>query len=213
MSTNLKTVKNGLFITLEGGEGSGKTTCAKLLVANLIAQGYDAVYVREPGGNKAAESIRNIVLNNDFKPETELLLFSASRSIIVDQINKYLSDGRIVICDRYIASTYVYQGIVGGVSYKYLDPIIFLSTKGLTPTVEFLLDIPAEIGLERVSKNNRETNVLDNRGLEYHKKVNKAYHNVMACGRKVIIDATDEVDNIIPIMFSNVILEIQRREE
>jgi dTMP kinase len=142
-----------LFVTFEGPEGSGKSTQARLLYGWLSARGYPAILVREPGGTRIGDMIRRIVLdlqNTEMAPNTETLLFAASRAQLVSQtIRPYLDLGGIVLCDRYADSTYAYQGYGLGRDLDELRAITAAATGGLLPDVTVYLDLTAEEGLER----------------------------------------------------------------
>jgi dTMP kinase len=142
-----------LFVTFEGPEGSGKSTQARLLYGWLSAHGYPAILVREPGGTRIGDMIRRIVLdlqNTEMAPNTETLLFAASRAQLVSQtIRPYLDLGGIVLCDRYADSTYAYQGYGLGRDLDELRAITAAATGGLLPDITVYLDITAEEGLER----------------------------------------------------------------
>jgi len=142
-----------LFVTFEGPEGSGKSTQARLLHGWLSARGYPAILVREPGGTRIGDMIRRIVLdlqNTEMAPNTETLLFAASRAQLVSQtIRPYLDLGGIVLCDRYADSTYAYQGYGLGRDLDELRAITAAATGGLLPDVTVYLDITADEGLER----------------------------------------------------------------
>ena len=142
-----------LFVTFEGPEGSGKSTQARLLYIWLSAHGYPVILVREPGGTRIGDMIRRIVLdlqNTEMAPNTETLLFAASRAQLVSQtIRPYLDLGGIVLCDRYADSTYAYQGYGLGRDLDELRAITAAATGGLLPDVTVYLDITADEGLER----------------------------------------------------------------
>lgn len=166
----------GLFITLEGGEGSGKSTTAKHLEKWLIEQGKDVLVTREPGGILSAENIRKNIMENDTLPLTEILLFSASRSECVQKvILPALETGKIVICDRYIDSSSVYQGIVNGLGLELIDQLNSLFIK---PDLTLFFDINPEIGLTRIANNNREINKFDLKGLDFHNRVRAGYQQI-----------------------------------
>jgi dTMP kinase len=142
-----------LFITFEGPEGCGKSTQARLLYGWLSVRGYPVILVREPGGTRIGDMIRRIVLdlqNTEMAPNTETLLFAASRAQLVSQtIRPYLDLGGIVLCDRYADSTYAYQGYGLGRDLDELRAITAAATGGLGPDVTVYLDISADEGLER----------------------------------------------------------------
>jgi dTMP kinase len=142
-----------LFVTFEGPEGSGKSTQARLLYERLHARGYPVILVREPGGTRIGDLIRRIVLDlqhTEMAPTTEMLLFSAARAQLVSEnIQPYLNQGGIVLCDRYADSTYAYQGYGLGYNMEELRTITHAATGGLLPDVTLYLDLTADEGLER----------------------------------------------------------------
>ncbi len=167
----------GLFITLEGGEGSGKTTQIQLL-SDWIEKNHRGVSLcitREPGGTEDAEKIRGLLLNGLIKrwqPATEALLVSASRhEHVVHVIQPALQHGSIVICDRFFDSTHIYQGFVGGVSSEMLDGLDKLSCNGLVPDLTILLDVDSNVGLTRAVERGGTDNRFEAKGEVFHQKV------------------------------------------
>lgn len=151
----------GLFITLEGLEGAGKTTQAKILVDRLTELGYPVTHVREPGGTLVGEAIRGILADpryEDMGPLTEVLLFAASRSQLVEQvIRPQLGEGNIVVCDRYFDATLAYQGFGRGVHPTQIREIGDICSWGVRPDLTFLLDIEPARGLSRVRTRSVDT--------------------------------------------------------
>lgn len=151
----------GLFITLEGLEGAGKTTQAKILVDRLIELGYPVTHVREPGGTLVGEAIRGILADARYEgmgPLTEVLLFAASRSQLVEQvIRPQLGEGNIVVCDRYFDATLAYQGFGRGVHPTQIREIGDICSWGVRPDLTFLLDIEPARGLSRVRTRSVDT--------------------------------------------------------
>lgn len=198
-------VKDGLFVVLEGGEGSGKTTLAKNLEEHYKSLGYDVLVTREPGGTKVAEEIRNFVLNNNFDNYTELFLFlAARRTHILNTILPALDEGKIVICDRYVTSTLVYQGVMGNIPTYFIKDLMNVVTtpldrgKCIYPDIEFLLNVDANVSMKRI-ENRNDNNKFDNKDIDYHKKVNKAYlYQIKKSNSKEyhIINANNNEDNI-----------------
>lgn len=143
----------GLFVTFEGPEGSGKSTQVRLLYEHLQAQGYPVILTREPGGTRIGEMIRRILIDlqhTEMEPTTEILLFSAARAQLVNElIRPYLETGGIVLCDRYADSTYAYQGYGLKRDLDELRVITGIATGGLLPDLTIYLDIDAEEGLQR----------------------------------------------------------------
>lgn len=142
----------GLFITIEGPEGSGKTTQAKLLYEYLINEGYDVLWTLEPGGTQTGKQVREILLhgNSQIDPFTELFLFESARSQHVRELLiPALEQGRIILSDRYIDSTLAYQGYGRGLNRTLIRVLDLLSTAGLEPDATLLLDINPELGMAR----------------------------------------------------------------
>ena len=146
-------MKRGLFLSFEGGEGSGKSLQARGLAQTLIERGREAILTREPGGTAAGERIRDILLHAreiPLSPEAQLLLFSSARAQLVREvIRPALDAGKIVIADRFFDSSVVYQGHGQGVSLEAIREVTRLAVGTLLPDRTFLLDVPVEIGLAR----------------------------------------------------------------
>jgi len=206
-----------LFITLEGGEGSGKTTHAHLLYQYLRDEGYAVVLTREPGGTRISDEVRRILLdpeNTDILPRTEILLFSAARAQLSDEfIRPHLEKGHLVICDRYADSTMAYQGYGLGLDLKRLRAITDFATGGLKPDLTLYLDIPVEIGLKRRLRaidspgfSIPETQLalfnkwdrLDRKEVDYHRRVQRGYEELMRAEpqRWHRIDANRPLDEV-----------------
>ena len=170
----------GKFITIEGPEGSGKTTVAKSIVTRLEKEGYKVLYTREPGGVKIAEKIRDIILdveNTNLDPRCEALLYAASRrQHLVEKVLPALEKGYVVICDRFVDSSLAYQGFARNIG---IDEIYSINTFAIDthwPDLTILLDIDPEVGLERIMSNRQnEVNRLDLEGLAFHNKVHEGY--------------------------------------
>jgi len=171
----------GLFITFEGGEGSGKTTQIQHL-KNWIESNMDSANLcltREPGGTIEAESIRELLLNgaaNKWQPVTEAMMMSASRhEHVIHVIKPALSRGDIVICDRFTDSTHVYQGYVGGVDNALLDGLDQLSCQGLVPDLTFLLDMDSNAGLARTIQRGNAESRFESKGAAFHENVRQGF--------------------------------------
>ena len=176
----MKKIENGLLIILEGGEGVGKTTQAKLLLEWLIKEGYDAKYFREPGGNKVAEDIRNIVLYNEMDSTTETLLISATRNINVqNNLLPVLRDGGIVVLDRFYKSMMVYQGILKNGDMDFIQKCIDKTCDELFNNDGYNIDITLlcdpEVAVERAKDEGHERNKNDILPVEDYRKINDAY--------------------------------------
>lgn len=168
--------KQGLFITFEGPEGSGKSTHSRLLCDFLKKEGYGVLYTREPGGTLISEKIRKVLLdprNKSMDVVCEMLLYIAARAqIIKEKILPALRAGKIVVCDRFTDATLVYQGYAGGIDLKTIKDINTIATKRTSPEVTFLLDIEAKKGLLRSGKNKDR---MERKSLLFHKKVRLGY--------------------------------------
>jgi dTMP kinase len=175
-----------MFITFEGVDGSGKSTQAQLTAEYLGQHGYDVLLTREPGGTPIGDQIRAILLDNmentDMQARTELLLFCASRAqLVAEVITPHLESGGVVICDRYIDSTFAYQGYGHGLSLKALRDVVGFATSGLLPDLTVFLDITPEDALRRRASGTlfgQEWNRLDDMALEFHQRVYKGYREL-----------------------------------
>ena len=186
-----------MFITIEGPEGSGKSTATETVINRLRELGYDVVKTREPGGTPISEQIRNVILDKENKAmdgRTEALLYAAARrQHLVEKVWPAVKEGKIVICDRYIDSSLAYQGGARGLGIDNIININMFATENTWPDLTLLFDIPPEIGLERISANkNREVNRLDLETLEFHKNVRQTFLDLAKRypERFVIIDAS-----------------------
>lgn len=184
-----------MLITLEGPEGSGKTSQIKPLTEWLTAQGHVVYVTREPGGTSIGEQIRHVIhdlKNTEMHPRTEALLYQAARAQIVEQVLRpRLAAGEIVICDRYFDSTLAYQGYGHqSIPLDELRQVIRFATGGLTPDLTILLDLDVETGLGRKG-NQEEWNRLDAFTVDFHRRVREGYHELLKLEpqRWVVLDA------------------------
>lgn len=182
----------GCFITLEGGEGAGKSTLARALVGRLAAAGHEVVLTREPGGVPAAEAIRSLVLSADhawrWTPLTEALLFNAARAEHLEQlILPALSKGQVVVCDRFADSTRAYQ-LAGGGSVAEIDALESLVVGGNSPDITFLLDMPVETRHARLAARGAASDAFEKRGEAFHECVRREFLEIAkACPERVVI--------------------------
>lgn len=191
-----------MFITLEGPEGSGKTSQLALLVDFLRQEGYTVLATREPGGTQIGDQIRAVLSdmgNQEMRPRTELLLFQASRAQLVEQvIRPHLQEGGIVLCDRYADSTLAYQGY-GHQTFplEQVQAIISFATGGLKPDLTLLLDVDVKDGLQRRAQDG-EWNRLDAYQLEFHQRVRQGYLQMAQAEpqRWVVIDASRSMEAV-----------------
>ncbi|MGH2531612.1 MAG: dTMP kinase [Thermomicrobiales bacterium] len=188
----------GTFLTFEGPEGGGKSTQARLLAEVLRSEGYDVVETREPGGTSIGEQIRRILLdegNYAMLAETEALLLTAARAQHVGElIRPALTDGKVVICDRFVDSTLAYQGGGRGLPTRQLEAIQDLAIGGLRPDVRLLLDLPVEVGLRRRMQSGSDVNRIDLAEVEFHERVRSRFLELAAMDPAgwAVIDATGE---------------------
>ena len=190
-----------LFITLEGPDGGGKSTQARLLADHLRALGHAVVATREPGGTAIGDEIRRTLMdlgNTGMDPRTEILLFSASRAQLTHEvIRPHLQAGGIVVSDRYYDSTIAYQGYGHRLDLDALRAITAFATGGLVPDLTLLLDLPAEAGLER-RKRDGGWNRLDAYDLDFHRRVRQGYFTMAAAepSRWVTVDAGRPIEAV-----------------
>ena len=194
-------MERGIFITMEGPEGAGKTTILKMLGETLKQEGYSVVLTREPGGIPISEQIREVILNKEntaMDSRTEALLYAAARrQHLVEKIIPALEKGMIVLCDRFIDSSLAYQGHARGLDMDEIYSINKFAIGDFMPDVTFYFDIDPAEGLKRISaNNNREVNRLDLEELHFHEKVREGYQLVMERWKErfVRIDASQPVD-------------------
>ena len=191
----------GLFISFEGPDGSGKSTQITLLKEYLTNRGYDCVITREPGGTKISEEVREILLNPDNSAMgymTEALLYASARAQLMHEvILPALSAGRAVICDRFVDSSAVYQGIARGLGVKEVYELNRYATQGVLPQLTIHLDLPAEEGIRR-KKDQKELDRMELEKAEFHEKVAQGYRDLaeLAPERIKTIDATLPVEEI-----------------
>lgn len=203
-------MKKGLFIVLEGGEGSGKTTLAKNLAAMLECDGLDVVLTREPGGVDVAETIRGVIMDFDISKKTEALLFAAARvEHLNNKVMPAINSGKIVICDRYIDSSIVYQGIAGELGIEEVKNLNNWATNNTYPDLTIYLKLDPKVGLARINSNNREVNRFDLNGLDFHNKLASGYDELFNNRDKsMIVNAHQNQDEIAKICFKEIMKQI-----
>ena len=200
----------GIFITFEGGDGTGKSTQVRLLAARLQEQGRPLVGVREPGGTTLGEQIRPWIKGVHMAPETELLLFAAARAQLVREvINPALASGKTVIADRFADSTIAYQGHGRGLSIDLVRAVNQAATGGVRPALTLLLDLPAEAAIARA--NDRPLNSLSESKFEreeiaFHRRVRSGFLKLAAeePGRILVMDASKPPEQIAEAIFRRV---------
>lgn len=202
----------GIFITMEGPDGSGKTTQIELLKKYLEDKGYDIVITREPGGTKISEAIREIILNTEYQEMshmTELLLYAAARAQLVNQVIKpALEEGKAVICDRFVESSAVYQGIGRGLGVDTVYKVNNYALGGIVPMLTIFMDLDAEDGIKR-KKNQTALDRMEMEDLSFHKRVVEGYRQLAQLYPERIypVDALLPVDTI----HTMIVEEVEKR--
>jgi thymidylate kinase len=206
-----------MFITLEGIEGSGKTTLARALAARLEERGRSCLITREPGGSRLGKELRSLLLRSDsvVNPTAELFLFLADRAQHVqDVVRPALAEGRIVLCDRFVDSTLVYQGSGRGFEADELRQLCLLATGGLWPELTFVLDLDVYYGLERAAQRHKLENTFAAEGrfeaesMAFHEKVRAGFLHLAATepGRVVALNGSAGPEEVLEEAW-NVLLE------
>ncbi len=191
-----------MFITLEGPEGSGKTSQIPALKAFICSKGYDVVVTREPGGTDVGDQIREVLMNLkniSIVPRTEILLFQAARAQHVEEvIRPALAAGKVVICDRFGDSTLAYQGYGHQTDLETLTYLVNYATGGLKPDLTLLLDIPVKEGMQRKVDNDSEWNRLDAYAEAFHCRVREGYLTLAGAepDRWAIVDAARSKEQV-----------------
>jgi dTMP kinase len=207
----------GKFITFEGGEGTGKSTQAAILVQRLETYGLAVQLTREPGGSPGAEIIRHVLLTGAAKPlgaDVEAMLFAAARDDHVQcTILPALRSGKWVVCDRFADSTRVYQGILGQVDQKLINVLERVSVGELSPDLTVILDLPVQVGLERAKqrRGSARADRFEGEGVEFHQKLRDAYLDIAAHepDRCVVIDTTASKDIVADAIWHSVESRLQ----
>lgn len=202
----------GLFISLEGIDGSGKTSLIKYLQERFLS--YPLITIREPGGTAVSEKIREILLNVDndlITARTEAILYAAARSQVVEQlVGPSLQQGKLVVADRYLDSTIAYQGYGRGLDLQFLHTLNQLCTGGLRPHATILLDIEPQLGEKR--RKHEKADRLEQEGLEFQARVREGYlqlaqdepgrFHVVNGGREFVEVAEDVVGRLMPLLLN-----------
>lgn len=192
----------GYFITLEGPDGSGKTTVADAVVEKLKKQGIEVVHTREPGGIDIAEQIRNVILdpkNTAMDAKTEALLYAASRrQHLVEKVFPAVKAGKIVICERFVDSSLAYQGYARSIGIDEVLSINLFAIDNTFPDLTIYLDVDEQTGLNRLS-NRSFKDRLDQESIEFHHRVNEGYKEVLKRykDRISVVDASQELDKVV----------------
>ena len=203
-----------LFITFEGGEGSGKSTQSIVLFEHLNADGKEAVLTHEPGGTGIGEKITHLLKWSEdgrISPLAEVLLFNASRTELVSRVIKpALVGGKIVVCDRYVDSTLVYQGYGRGLTASTVKAVNAIAIQGLMPDLTFLLDLPVDDGMWR--KRGTKADRFEKESLDFHRRVRDGYLTLAATepNRWVVLNASLSKDVIADIIWNKTLAALER---
>lgn len=201
------------FITFEGPEGSGKTTVINEVYHRLVKD-CDVIMTREPGGVPTGEEIRKIVLEgNDMDIRTEAMLFAASRrEHLVLKVIPALKEGKIVLCDRYIDSSLAYQGYARGIGVEEVRALNEFAINGLYPDLTIYLNVSAEVGRERIIKNSRDQNRLDQEDLKFHEKVIEGYQEIIhnESQRFKSVNADQPLENVVEDTYQTIIKYLEK---
>ncbi|RDJ12951.1 dTMP kinase [Rhizobium grahamii] len=189
----------GLFVTFEGGEGAGKSTQIRRLAEALRTRGHEVLLTREPGGSPGAEAVRHVLLSGAaeaFGTRMEAILFAAARNDHVEEIIRpALTGGKVVLCDRFMDSSRVYQGVTGNLESEFIEALQRVAVNGIVPDCTLVLDLPAQVGLERARRRGVAVDLSPDRfekeELETHEKRREAFLDIAARepGRCSVIDA------------------------
>jgi dTMP kinase len=195
--------KKGLFITLEGGEGAGKSTLVKGLKEKLERSGRPVLVTREPGGTPKGEEIRKVLLAGIAQrmgPMAEALLFASARDEHLKMIIRpALEKKQTVLCDRFSDSTRAYQGYVGGVNRALIERLDLVVVGNTKPDVTFIIDVPAEVGLSRVKLRAGRTDRFESEELDFHRRLRAAYIDISQRfpERCIVLDGTQSPDAVL----------------
>jgi dTMP kinase len=198
---NWKMSKKGIFISMEGPDGSGKSTQIEKIKSYLEGEGYEVVVTREPGGTAISEAVREIILNKAYTEMgymTEALLYASARAQLVSEVIKpAIESGRAVISDRFIDSSAVYQGMARGLGVENIYNINEYAIQGIMPDVTFLLDLPARTGISR-KKDQKELDRMELESIEFHEKVAQGYRDLakLSPERIYTVDAAADIETV-----------------
>lgn len=199
------------FITLEGGEGTGKSTQSKRLAKKLQERGIEAIVTREPGGSPGAEQIRDLFVHGDpgrWSALTETLLVFAARVDHIERtIKPALAAGKWVICDRFTDSTYAYQGVGRGADRENIRRIESVSIGDFKPNLTLVLDLPVETGLKRARSRNNDENRFEGFDAGFHEKLRQAFIDIARRNgdRCVLLDASGSEDEVAASIWNGVV--------
>ncbi len=203
-------MKRGFFITIEGGEGAGKSTQTELLVRQLQAASHQVVVTREPGGTRIGEQIRAIThnpANAEMDAATEAYLMAASRAQHVREIiAPALNEGNIVVSDRYVDSSIAYQGYGRKLGEDVVTALNSLAVNGILPDMVLFLDVPYETGMARIEKEGKVKDRLDMQERDFYDRVQEGYLTLAKKfpNRYVVVDATKSIEEVASVIWKTV---------
>ncbi len=212
-------MNKGYFITVEGGEGAGKTSVLDRVESALKEEGYSVLRTREPGGIRISEKIRTVILDVDHTEmdrRTEALLYAAARrQHLVEKVIPALNEGNIVLCDRFVDSSLVYQGYARGIGFEEVKAINEFAIEGYMPDLTLYFDVDPKVGLTRIqADNDREINRLDQEKMQFHKRVHEGYKMVLdQFGHRMKrIDANQTFDDVYKDALQQINLFLQSKK-
>lgn len=215
----------GVFISFEGGEGAGKSTQIRLLAEALRQESHEVVVTREPGGSPGAEAVRHVLLSGAaeaFGTRMEAILFAAARNDHVEEIIRpALQQGKVVLCDRFMDSSRVYQGVTGNLESDFIEALQRIAVDGVVPDCTLILDLPADVGLERARSrgaavaSNAEPDRFEKEEMQTHEKRREAFLDIAAGdpGRCHVIDALRSPEAIAADILSIVTQRLASRQD
>ena len=207
---------NNLFITFEGGDGSGKSTQVNLLKDYLDNLNFETIKTREPGGTPSAEILRNLLTTGEVEkwtPMSEALLMWASRyEHLIQVIEPALNSGKNVICDRFYDSTYAYQGVAHNLGIDKMEKLKKIIIGDIEPDVTFVLDIDPKVGLKRSLDRPNQENRFESYNIDFHNKIRSAFLEIAKKNKNrcVVVDASlneQEINNLIITVIDNLITD------
>ena len=206
----------GTFITFEGGEGSGKSTLSKAVAAKLEEAGVDYVWTREPGGTPISEKIRDLLLdpeNKEMRADTEALLYAASRAQhTYEKIIPALEEGKIVLCDRYIGSSFAYQGLARNRDWGDIAIINDFSLYGFRPDLEIVLDVDRDTALKRMT--GRKLDRLEQEPEGFHELVRMGFQQQSAISPySILLDGTKSLEELTKITLDLIIDVLEKKRD
>lgn len=215
----MKYISDGYFISLEGVEGTGKSTQCQMITERLTEAGYAVKAIREPGGTVLGEKIRELVKHryegSPPVPVAELLLMGASRAQLMQEvITKELEAGKVIVCDRFADSTTVYQGFGRNLDLEFIDAMHKITIGQRAPDITFLLDIHPDLGLKRAQGRNTVTDVFEKENLSFHRRIREGFLQLAEqnAERMKVIRADNTLEKVNNAIMDIIINELEKHE-